>query len=239
MDKTPGVAHEGGLTRADVARILGISLTTVRRKEGKTLHPKQGPKNVRIFDPVEVEAERQRMLAERQPAPAPEPAQAEKAQAVPAAERASSNGAAGAPAASPGEAAPSPLAAVAPPPAKPEDDGAIAAQVFELFSEGKSLVEAVIETQLVPALVEKLYETWQRFQAKDVTSPAACSRIDEMAAAIKKLDASMQSSQQDGVQRADEIDKLGEHMKAVEQVLISQGICRRRESPSASDEALD
>jgi hypothetical protein len=184
---TAAATPAGSLTRAQVAEILGISIAGVRRREGKNLHPKRGPKGECLFDPAEVEAERQRMLAESQPAPMPMPesAQAEKALAVVA--KATPNEAAGTPAANPGEATPSPPADMATPPVKLENDGTIAAQVFALFSQGKTPVEVVIETKLAPAVIEALYESWLHMKAKDVTSPAACSRIDALAAEVKAL----------------------------------------------------
>jgi hypothetical protein len=42
------------LTRAQVARRLGISLSSVRRMEGERLHPTVGADGVRRFDPAEV-----------------------------------------------------------------------------------------------------------------------------------------------------------------------------------------
>jgi hypothetical protein len=48
------------LTRSQVARRLGRSLATVRRAEGKALHPTVDGRGVHQFDPVEVDA-----LAER------------------------------------------------------------------------------------------------------------------------------------------------------------------------------
>ena len=42
------------LTRAQVARRLGISLSSVRRMEGERLHPVVGGDGVRRFDPAEV-----------------------------------------------------------------------------------------------------------------------------------------------------------------------------------------
>jgi hypothetical protein len=46
----------GRLRRTEVARRLGISLTTLRRMEGTRLHPATGPDGVRFFDEAEVEA---------------------------------------------------------------------------------------------------------------------------------------------------------------------------------------
>ena len=51
-------------TRAQVARRLGKSISTVRRLEGVDLHPVRGPDGVNRFDPAEVEA-----LARRTGAP--------------------------------------------------------------------------------------------------------------------------------------------------------------------------
>jgi hypothetical protein len=199
MDKTAGVALKNGLTRADVAEVLGLSLSTVRRMEGRTLHPSLGPKDVRLFNPAEVESVRQRMLLENQPSVAPPATQVEDLP-PPAPERVSANEAADAPAAHesespplpppgvtapPAESAPSPPPGVTAPPA--EFEGATAAQVFALFGQGKSPVDAIIETRMAPATVEDFYETWLRLQAMDATSDAARSRIDVVAAEVKAL----------------------------------------------------
>lgn len=46
----------GKLTRSQVAARLGVSISTVRRMEGRQLHPVFGPGEIRLFDPIEVEA---------------------------------------------------------------------------------------------------------------------------------------------------------------------------------------
>jgi hypothetical protein len=43
------------LTRSEVARRIGRSVATVRRMEGRSLHPESGPRGVRNFDPDEVD----------------------------------------------------------------------------------------------------------------------------------------------------------------------------------------
>lgn len=43
------------LTRSQVAQQIGRSVATVRRMEGKSLHPQLGPRGVRLFDADEVE----------------------------------------------------------------------------------------------------------------------------------------------------------------------------------------
>jgi len=44
------------LTRGRVAALLGVSTSSVRRMEGRHLHPTTGPDGVRLFDAAEVEA---------------------------------------------------------------------------------------------------------------------------------------------------------------------------------------
>lgn len=53
---TPEAVPSGSLTRSKVAERLGVSLTTLRRMEGKQLHPQTGPGGVRLFDSMEVES---------------------------------------------------------------------------------------------------------------------------------------------------------------------------------------
>src|SRR5438477_12592565 len=52
----PSALPPGRLTRSQVARRLGVSVTTLRRMEGAQLHPEKGPGGVRLFDVAEVEA---------------------------------------------------------------------------------------------------------------------------------------------------------------------------------------
>src|SRR5437868_5505797 len=47
---------QGKLTRAEVARRLGVSVTTLRRMEGTKLHPMRRSDGVHMFDATEVEA---------------------------------------------------------------------------------------------------------------------------------------------------------------------------------------
>lgn len=55
------------LTRGEVATILRVSIATVRRWQGKDLHPRRDDDGMYLFDPQEVQA-----LRARRPAP-PEP----------------------------------------------------------------------------------------------------------------------------------------------------------------------
>lgn len=45
-----------GMTRPQVAEQLGTSVASIRRKEGKTLHPVKGADGIHRFDPAEVAA---------------------------------------------------------------------------------------------------------------------------------------------------------------------------------------
>ena len=57
------------MTRAEVAAELGVSKPTVRRMEGRDLHPKKGPRGVRVFDAMEVRRVVTRRLTARVGAP--------------------------------------------------------------------------------------------------------------------------------------------------------------------------
>jgi hypothetical protein len=59
---------QGLLTRSDVARRLGVTITTIRRFEGTSLHPRVGPDGIRLFTPDEVE----HLARSRAVKPAPE-----------------------------------------------------------------------------------------------------------------------------------------------------------------------
>ena len=50
------IVPRGKLTRAEVARRLGVSVTTLRRMEGTKLHPTRRSDGVHVFDETEVEA---------------------------------------------------------------------------------------------------------------------------------------------------------------------------------------
>jgi hypothetical protein len=50
------IVPRGKLTRAEVARRLGVSVTTLRRMEGTKLHPTRRADGVHVFDETEVEA---------------------------------------------------------------------------------------------------------------------------------------------------------------------------------------
>jgi hypothetical protein len=60
-------AGAGRLTRGAVARMLGVSVATVRRHEGATLHPVQGADGVWYFDPADVEAARGLLSPRKRP----------------------------------------------------------------------------------------------------------------------------------------------------------------------------
>lgn len=55
------------ITRSEVAEIMRVSVTTVRRLQGRELHPLRSPEGVYLFDPREVEEVR----ARRPPPPGP------------------------------------------------------------------------------------------------------------------------------------------------------------------------
>src|SRR5262245_25714926 len=55
------------LMRAEVAAILRVSIATVRRMEGRDLHPQRSEEGFYLFDPGEVEGAR----ARRPPPPEP------------------------------------------------------------------------------------------------------------------------------------------------------------------------
>jgi DNA-binding transcriptional regulator YiaG len=55
------------LTRAEVAARLGVSTSTVRRFEGKQLHPCKGADGVNRFDPTEVAALAMKLLGQKPP----------------------------------------------------------------------------------------------------------------------------------------------------------------------------
>ena len=50
------IVPRGKLTRAEVARRLGVSVTTLRRMEGTRLHPTRRADGTHVFDETEVEA---------------------------------------------------------------------------------------------------------------------------------------------------------------------------------------
>src|SRR3954453_9539338 len=55
------------LTRSEVAEVLRVSVTTVRRLQGRELHPQRSEEGVYLFDPSEVDE----LCARRPPPPEP------------------------------------------------------------------------------------------------------------------------------------------------------------------------
>lgn len=98
--------EEKKLSRSEVAKRLGVSKATIRRREGTELHPTIGPRGERAFDPKEVEA-------------------------LASAARVTKK--------------------------RPQTKGEIAAWIFELIDQQKSLAEIVKTTRQPPDVVRKLY----------------------------------------------------------------------------------
>jgi Mrp family chromosome partitioning ATPase len=173
MDTTSSAAEAGRLTRAQVAKILSISVAGVRRREGKTLHPELGPKGERLFDAAEVKAMRQTMANYPQP-PKPEPVEAgEEPASEPVALVVTGKA---------GVAATTTTTAAA-----ADTSGDMAARAFELFEVGKTPAQVVIETRMSPEAVEKLYASWLRLRAVDTTSTGAQSQLDELNGNVEGL----------------------------------------------------
>jgi hypothetical protein len=55
-ERAADIVPRGKLTRAEVARRLGVSVTTLRRMEGTKLHPTKRADGVHVFDETEVES---------------------------------------------------------------------------------------------------------------------------------------------------------------------------------------
>jgi hypothetical protein len=97
-------------TRHEVAEYLRVSITTVRRMEGRELHPGVGERGVRLFAASEV-----RTVAEQR---------------------------------------------THLPISKREDEGEVAARVFELFRAGADIRKVVIDVRVHPRVVRELYAEW-------------------------------------------------------------------------------
>lgn len=122
------------LTRKQVADLLGIGVTSVRRAEGRYLHPTIDRWGVRRFSPIEVEAFSQ--MKGR-------PAHQEESDAA------------------------SVAASKVP--------GPVAAKIFMLFEQNRSLVQVVLETEQNPIVVRefrRLYDT-ERLKIRRIESERA------------------------------------------------------------------
>ena len=97
-------------TRTEVAEHLRVSVTTVRRMEGRELHPGVDARGVRLFPVSEV-----RSVAERR---------------------------------------------IQQPVSKRDDEGEVAARVFELFRSGFDIRMVVITARVHPRVVRDLYAQW-------------------------------------------------------------------------------
>lgn len=74
---SPAAAIPRRITRSQVADLLGVSISTVRRLERDRLHPERGPDGANYFDPAEVTALATALATEGRPSkptsPAPVP----------------------------------------------------------------------------------------------------------------------------------------------------------------------
>jgi hypothetical protein len=177
-DTSAVMLPHGKLTRAEVARRLGVSVTTLRRMEGTKLHPTRRSDGVHLFDATEVEAVlvTYRQVRSRTTRASAEADGALAAQAfecfdqrVPvsevvkrlqiAPERAAAF-----------QIAWSRLKRVDPASGVGPDitpDGELAARAFELFATGNTPREVVVELRQSPEIVRKLYDDFVAFCAAE------------------------------------------------------------------------
>jgi hypothetical protein len=72
-DQAEVAGSPAALTRGEVAGLMRLSVTTVRRLEGRELHPRRSPEGVYLFDPREVEQARARRPPPSEPTESREP----------------------------------------------------------------------------------------------------------------------------------------------------------------------
>jgi hypothetical protein len=102
--------NESRLTRQQVANRLRVSIATVRRMEGRELHPQKNDKGVWTFDASEVMRLAESRVTKRK--------------------------------------------------IRKNDEGEIAARVFELFESGCELPEIVYTLRQPPRVIRDLYSEW-------------------------------------------------------------------------------
>ena len=163
------MAHDirGDMTRASVARALGISISTVRRLEDRgVLHPWVDPENQqRFFDAAEVETVRLGMR--NRPERSHEAAASDEAQA--------SDPCLNAPAADPAA-----DATVDPKPA-------VFATVFDELDAGAELTSIVRKHRLSPRVVRACFEEWVELKSRDLNSPSVPKTLAGLQEAIAEV----------------------------------------------------
>lgn len=72
--------------------------------------------------------------------------------------------------------------------ASPRDPGEIAARAFELFREGKSEEEVVVELRSSPEMIEQLHEKWKDMGGAElVISPGAKETLEKIVGSFKSV----------------------------------------------------
>jgi hypothetical protein len=151
------------LTRRQVADMLGVSIATVRRLEGRTLHPSVGPGDVRYFARDEVEAVAFSMRGAA----------------------GSVSGALGpAPSANPRPGPGSTAASIG-----PDLSGGVAAEVFSDLDRGASPAAIVVSRRLPPDIVRRLHREWTDLRALAANVPDGAQRLGAVEQQVADLTA--------------------------------------------------
>jgi hypothetical protein len=159
IDRQPADSPPRHLTRTQVAKRLGVSVATVRRMEGKELHPTKDENGVRLFEPAEVES----IGAARSPGPP-----------------------------------------------TPSSSGILAATVFTMLDQKKTLREIVIALKAPPEVIRALYREW----SMDLTTGEKERRRAELHAAEEQQRRQMEAEEERYRKQAErEQARIDEHMQ--------------------------
>jgi hypothetical protein len=100
---------------------------------------------------------------------------------------------------------------------KPQSEGEVAAEVFKLPEEGKTIPQVVVALKQPPHVVTSLYREWLKVKRVDINKPIAIKQLEELERRLER--------------RLSEIEaRLDKRLKTVEEALewIGRSVSRRQ-----------
>lgn len=151
------------VTRGQAAKILGVSLSTVRRMEGNELHPEIEPDDTRVFEVAEVE----RVAATRR-------ASCSSAQTGPA-----------------GDISDEPAAQTTDSEGNKLNEGQLAALIFQDLEDGYLASDIVRRRELPPDVVTRIHAQWCKFRSLETNAPGLSEEVMLLIKRVEALEAKL------------------------------------------------